>query len=929
MSKIITYSFCESFIDNLIHYLEEEYLQKGKDMSRLAIVFGGKRPALFVRRELARKIQKVFNPPRFFTINEFVGYVARQKQPFRQAEDLDDCFLLYTLAKETVPQILAGRETFAQFLPWAREILNFIDQLDLENIADDDLKNIQANAQIGYAVPDEINQMLQHVVALRHVYHKQMEKQKVYSRGFQYRRAAELIDGIGLDDFDEVLFCNFFYFNRSEKALVESLLKRNQAALLFQGDERKWPILKKIAKDFSCTLKEGEKPEKTSFDLNFYSGMDGHAQIGIVREILKNVKNLEKTVVVLPNPDHIVPLLSEVTSITDEFNISMGYPLKRSSLYTLCEFVFQAQRSQKKRLYYTKDYLKVLRHPFVKNLKLGEDPAVTRIFIHKIEEILTGKEKTSISGSLFIHLEDIVSCDDVYLLTQQMLKRLGIMVHRDDLVKALKEIHSVLFEQWEEVVTFRDFAGRFQLFLDLLVEKSFLKRYPLNLNIAAKMYSVREELEKAAFCDELFGQEEIFRIFDDKISAEIIAFQGSPLKGLQILGLFETRSLNFENVIILDVNEGALPRLKIYEPLIPREVMISLNLDRLEMEEEIQRYQFMRLISSAKNVHLVYQEGKDKERSRFVEELVWEKQKEQKKTTSFSVRQARHAVNILPLKTVIPKTPQMVEHLRNMRFSASSVNMYLRSPVDFYYSYVLGLRETEDLLDEPEARQVGTFIHELLEEAFKPFLKKAPQISDAFRQRFIALFEQHFARTFGRSMKSDAFLLRSVLVDRLNRFLDNEQNSLDRRVKEIVCLEQAFEDELVLSCGTVKFKYIVDRIDRMHDGTVMVIDYKTGSVNLMPKGIEYIKAMDMSRQVISEQVGSFQMPLYFQFLLKEFKDQTVNSAMYNLRTLKINKFITPKMKCSYEEVNEIFLKPLDYIISEILDSETPFSDNIR
>ena len=77
--------------------------------------------------------------------------------------------------------------------------------------------------------------------------------------------------------------------------------------------------------------------------------------------------------------------------------------------------------------------------------------------------------------------------------------------------------------------------------------------------------------------------------------------------------------------------------------------------------------------------------------------------------------------------------------------------MYLRSPVDFYYSYVLGLRETEDLLDEPEARQVGTFIHELLEEAFKPFLKKAPQISDAFRQRFIALFEQHFARTFGQN----------------------------------------------------------------------------------------------------------------------------------------------------------------------------------
>ena len=141
------------------------------------------------------------------------------------------------------------------------------------------------------------------------------------------------------------------------------------------------------------------------------------------------------------------------------------------------------------------------------------------------------------------------------------------------------------------------------------------------------MYDIVDEIRQAVFSEEPFPVEDLFKIFSEKIEREIVAFSGSPLKGLQILGLFETRALNFKHVIVMDVNEGVLPHVNLYEPLIPREVMISLNLDRLEQEEEIQRYQFMRLISSAKTVHLVYQESRDKERSRFVEELIWDAEK--------------------------------------------------------------------------------------------------------------------------------------------------------------------------------------------------------------------------------------------------------------------------------------------------------------
>jgi len=928
MNKIKTYPFTQPFIQNLITYIDEHYVIKGRDLSKIAIVFGGKRPALFVKRELGLRLKKSFVPPKFFTIDEFVATTIKKKELFQSGQDLDQCFMLYELAQKHTPHILEGRETFAQFLPWTREILAFIDQLDLEHVEETQLKNIEANAQIGYPVPDDINRLLESIVVLRQLYHESMRGAQVYSRGMQYLRASELIDQVEFEEYDEILFCNFFYFNRSEERLVKHLYEKGKAVLLFQGDQRKWPVLERIARNFDCSLVEGDESEPTNFDLKLYAGFDAHSQVGLVREILNKTKSLDLTVIVLPNPNLIMPLLSEVTTLAEEFNISMGYPLKRSSLYTLFEFVFSAQRSKKGRRYYAKDYLKALRHPFIKNLTFTSKSTTTRILIHKIEEILIGKEMTEISGSLFVDLNDIENLDDLYRLTEEMLTRLNIDTSREELEGVLKNIHGLLFRGWEVVTNFQSFAQRLGEFLDVLVDKSFLSNYPLNVNIASKMYAIRDEFLKVTFHNEEFPQDEIFRIFDSKISREIVAFIGSPLKGLQILGLFETRSLNFDNVICLDVNEGALPRLNIYEPLIPREVMISLNLDRLELEEEIQRYQFMRLISSAKNVHLVYQESKDKEKSRFVEELIWEKQKKAEKMDTIPVTAASFSVRVEAKRRFVQKTPQILEMLRQHVYSASSINTYVRNPMEFYQNYVLGLREQEDLLDEPEARHVGTFVHELLEEQFQPFLKKEPKIDEAFIKRFAKRFDQRFEGTFGRSMKSDSFLLKSVLTERMARFLENEQTSVERQGLKILYLESKFDDEIPLSCGDVKFRYIVDRVDRLKDGTIMIVDYKTGSVDVMPRAIERIEVMDLSRETIKENVKSFQVPLYYYYLNKQFPDDPINAALYNLRTLKIDKFITDRMKFDRDRINKTFLRALDFIMKEILDPEVDFVEDL-
>jgi hypothetical protein len=928
-SKVITYSFCDPFIGNLADFLEERYLRHSLDLSRLAVVFGGRRPMLFLNRALAKRLRRSFYPPRFFTIDEFVRYTVQKKDVFRTAQDLDQCYLLYRLARENIPQILKGRETFAQFLPWTREIIAFIDQMDLEDIDDNRLKGIRAHAEIGYDVPEDINRLLGHMVILRDAYHEEMKGQRLYSRGFQYWRAAQVMEGVDFAEFDQILFCNFFYFNRSEERIVQKLYGQGKATLIFQGDERRWPVLQKIAKDFSCMICEGESPRTPSFRLRLYKAFDVHSQVGVVGEILKGIKNCERTVIVLPVADHLVPLVSQIARYVRDFNVSMGYPLKRSSLYALCEFMFNAQLSRKAGRYYAKDYLKALRHPFIKNLQLsaGVPPAATRILIHKIEEILTGKIKTALSGSLFVQLDTIAASEDLYLSALEMIKHLGVDASRRDLRDALQQTHEFLFIRWEDVRTFEQFAAILGGFLDILTDKSFFKNYPLNLTIAERMYAVKDEFQSTSFRRENFSPEEIFKIFDSKISREMVAFHGSPLKGLQVLGLFETRSLNFENVIILDVQEGALPRLNVYEPLIPREVMISLNLDRLEIEEEIQRYQFMRLISSAKNVHLVYQEGKDKERSRFVEELIWEEQKRQGRLDVIPVTEVGFEVKVAPPKTVIRKTAQMIAFLRTMRYSASSINTYVRNPVEFYYSYVLGLKQQDDLLDEPDGRHVGTFIHELLEEAFKPFLRKRPRIDEAFRQRFVRMFDEKFDATLARSMSSDAFMLKAVMAERLNRFLDNEERDEERRIEEILYLESRFEDVVPLSCGDIRFSYVVDRIDRMKDGTHMIIDYKTGTTLRIPRGIDRIASMALSREALKDEVGSFQIPLYFYYLDKAFPDKPVNVALYNLRTLKLDKFIDEKMAFSRGEINMAFLRALDFVVSEILNPEVHFESD--
>lgn len=921
MGRVITCSFGERSIGVIADCLMENYRARGGDLSRVAVIFGGRRPALFLKRELAARIGRSFHPPQCFSMDDFVARLVSRRGHYRPMGDMDACYLVYRLAREAAAGITAGRESFARFLPWAREIVSFIEQCDLEAIESAALMNIQLGASIGYEVPESVNRLLMQISSLREAYHRAIEESGAYPRGFTYLTASRAVRETDPDGFDELVFCNFFYLHRTEEELIGYLHGAGRATLIFQSDGGRWQSLERLSRVLRCRIAPREQPE-LSYALHLLAGFDTHSQVGLVRELVKGLAQRERAVIVLPDPGSLVPLISEIAPHADQFNISMGYPIARSSLCGLFRCVMDAQRSRRDGSYYARDYLNVLTHPLLKNLSLVLDPAVTRILVHRVEEVLSGAIPTALGGSLFVVPEEIMRCGEVYRLTAGTLKGMGIPLDPAELPAVFATLHEIGFGIWEGLRSLSDFSAAMGRFLSVLMEKSSLPLYLMNVKITERILEIADELARASFGGEPFGREEIFRIFQDALDHEKISFSGSPLGGLQVLGLFETRALDFEHVIIMDVNEAVLPSLRMSEPLIPRQVLMSLGLNRVEQEEEIQRYHFKRLVAHAKHVYCVYDDNPEKERSRFVEEMLWERQKRMKSLRVLPVRRGGFATDIAPKSTGVKKTAEVLDSLRAMTYSPTSLDTYCACPLSFYYRYVLRLMEKEDLLEEPEGADLGAFIHELLFETFAPFIGHPPRIDRAFRDNFFSCLEKRFDERLGRRMGAEAFLARYVIRFKLGRFLDREAG---RDVAAILSLEEECRGEIELSGGAYRFFCRVDRVDRLGDGSVLIMDYKTGGGDVRPRAKTILSGVEHSRGAIRNVIRSFQLPLYWHFLRGRYPGAQIGTALYNLRTLTMHEFPPRRDRDHTEEIVGECVKALDAVLAEIANPNVPFT----
>jgi len=917
MAECITIGLHEDLIQKLA-----ELLLKGSkgspDLSRSLCVFSNRRAALFLIRELSRQLGSSYFPPKMMIDDELAEEVVRSHQVYSGLPAHESQYLIYRLAKKHVPSLVKKRPAFADFMSWAREISSFIEQLDLEAVDDKALSQLKTHAGMGLDVPESINRLLAGIGTIRKELHSDMEKRGRLSRGYIYLKASELFEEKDIEAYDNIYLCNFFYMQKTEKQIFKKMLKTGKAHLLFQGDQDDWPTLKENAKDFNIKIASnvgtGRDPSLHNQNIRLYEASDSHAEAGIVKELMKN-EGLSGpgTVVVLPKDDMLLPVVAQASPYMEGFNISLRYPLSRSSIYELLLSVFKAQNSRKKNgQYYSKDYLEVLMHPIAKNWEEEIKSRDCRILVHGIEEALKGRSVSDVSGRLFVGLDEIEN---------------DAALGGEGPKAALKQLHDVMFRNWETVSDFSGLAGSAESFLDGAVKLGLLKSHPMNYAVAERLYDICDEMKNSSFSSEEFSKDEMFRIFDEVMSRENTDFMGTPLKGVQVLGLFQTHSISFDNVIVVDANEGALPNLRSSEPLIPAEAMSLVGLKRHERSEEIEKYQFRRLLSSAKTAHIIYRNDDRSERSRFVEELLLEQERasalQRFSASAPSIVTAAFNINPIPSKTPVKKTKQQADFLKQFEYSPTAVNAYLTCPAQFYYGYVLRLREQDDMLEELEGRDIGTFVHELLEDAYTPFKGQSPVIDDKFGEVLMASLERKFSHDLSKRIRSGSFMLRETLRAAIDRFLRCERG---RDIEKVLELEKRYKTKI--SAGGIEFvmKGTVDRIDLMRSGEIMVLDYKTGSSDIKPSTkIEAVAGAAGDRATIKKKIKSLQLPIYICLVSEKYGFDSLNPALYSIKDSELNSLWDAKHDASQrKELFEGYMSALRSLLLEIIDPSKDF-----
>ncbi|MFZ1946421.1 MAG: PD-(D/E)XK nuclease family protein, partial [bacterium] len=463
----------------------------------------------------------------------------------------------------------------------------------------------------------------------------------------------------------------------------------------------------------------------------------------------------------------------------------------------------------------------------------------------------------------------------------------------EEAVAHLDQVHARLLKPWQTVRSPRDLAAALRRIVAFLLAP-LLERPQAGPEPALDsefLHALAEQvvpsLEDTLFAGETMSRGLLFSLLRDLVAMTRVPFEGEPLRGLQVLGLLETRLLSFDRVIIVDVNEGVVPAHEDVNPLLPDPLRPAVGLPSKEKEEAITRYHFERLVGSAREVHLVWQssttpsasglEGK-KTRSRFVEALLWGEEAKAGRLLDETIERQVLAIppQALARSEGLAKTEAeaaaVTEFIKSQAagqgLSATLLNTYLRCPLQFLYSYILDLSVPASPLEEVDSADLGVMIHRAMEAYFKPLAGKSfVRARHGDPDRLVSLFTDIYNQspTFRSLGPEKRVFLESAVAHRLRTYVEAMP---DETFVEAV--EQRLSATVPTGLGPLKFAGKVDRIDQ-REGKRIVLDYKTGSVKV-PNVSHFEKVLaDLSPPTefdyaglaaVREALADLQLPLY-------------------------------------------------------------------
>lgn len=923
----------EKFINKIAHQL---YQEKRTHLEELVIIMPSKRAGTFFKKALSEMSTTPLWMPKIYAIEEwleelselsiigkttllFEMYVSYQNVFPKKEQDAFDAFLKWA------PTLLKDFNDIDAYFDSPEKVFNYIHQA----------KKIESWSPVGGQPSDMVQNYLRFWELMERLFidfKSRLKKQNVAFQGMAYRRASEQVStwiSKNKPEKGSIYYVGFNAMNPCETKIMKTLISEGFAEVFWDVDSYYLNDKKQEAGKYLRQYKGWSEFENRPFNwvcselkkqkkIRVYGVPKAVAQAQLAGSILNDIyskaDDKKDVALVLADEKLLSPVLSFLPKSVKGVNITMGNALRNASLYAFLDAVFQLHlnRERLKKVdeeFYYKDLYKVWQSPAFQN-------SCTTPGLQKIKRELQTKNRS------FISLEYLVSIGGPEVATWLELLLDCKTEKPFSLIDNLLELINMIKD---DVLTHKD-----QDFVMLEELYAFTKL----------LNQIKNLQDEYGFICEL---KTLHHLFQQSASIESMSFYGEPLSGLQLMGMLETRNLDFEDVVLLSVNEGFLPSGKTENSFIPFDIRKEVGLPTYEDMDAVFAYHFYRLVQRCKSLTLIYNTETDAlgsgEKSRFINQLESELVTKYPEEIDFEQDVLSHKLQKVKTREfVIQKDEFVMRRLKeiatNKGFSPSSLNLYKTCPLQFYYEKVLKIKTPDEIEETIEASTLGTVIHRALEEFYLPFLGKTLKI-DSLKE-IKKNITPKLKKLFREELKSENIergknkLIFTVAEQFLNSFLNQEIRFLQKgSVVKIEGLEKDLTSAISIEGlnHVIKLNGNADRIDVV-DGVLRIIDYKTGKVALKD-----IQADLMEKMVREKQYHKgFQLFLYAHMYRKMFPEQeSLEAGIMSFRALKEG-FLPAGMKTNpvFEEgVLSSFEEELKLLLKELFDPSIPFSHSNR
>jgi ATP-dependent helicase/nuclease subunit B len=828
------------FLKKTAEYLLQE---NAGHLKEVCVVLPNRRAGVFLKKHLSSLITAPVFLPRIVSIQDFIVDLSGNVIA-------DDYTLLIELYKSYVRVKKDGAESFDDFLKWGSKLMQDFDEID-QHLVDaryvftylKEEKNLALWALDRKPLSEFQTNYLGFYGMLYDIYLEfttSLQSMQLGTYGMACRKAVENIsDAAFVPKFQKVIFTGLNALTRSEEVILGYFAERKLSEMLWDADHYYVDNKQQEAGTFIRKHLKGQAAEKIRWisdematDKKEITIIGVSGNIGQVKFAANEISRLlnentptENISIVLNEESLLIPLLNSIPEGINAFNITMGFPLKLTSIYSLTELIFTLQQNSvrfgqvkqsKEPLFYFKD--------------------LQKLFSHNYFPVLAGDMNIRDASARLAEQKKVFY---TRFEVQGLLSKID---------RSLAESLAYIFEPWQQESE-KAIACLLQLIEQIRGHIPADKGIETELLFAAyKILQRLSDLSKTA--DISMSATTLQILFDQHIAQSTVPFVGEPLKGLQIMGMLETRALDFDTIFMLSVNEGVLPKGKTMNSFIPHGIRVDSGLPTYKHNEQIFAYHFYRLLQGCQRIYLLYNTQPDDmgggEQSRFINQLVYELPKYNPNI----IIKTQH-LSIPPLKEtaapiVIKKNAEIIEKLKKIGergFSPSALNSFRKCKLQYYFNYIAEIREADELSEIIDQQEFGTYLHAVLEKMFAGLAGEAlrvEKIEELYDTYEGLLAEEFGAGDAGRQdrMSGKNLLIYHVIKDYLRDFLDKQMEltteclrdhgvykilSVEKKVSAEHCVETEGESIAVNLIGKI------DRVDQMDD-EIQIIDYKSGDV---------------------------------------------------------------------------------------------------